>query len=81
MPRLPLSAWSTKDLDSAYDTLGEAASLVRADGRYHLSAMLLAMRSEINSILMQRSTELLMHSARQLSLVPPGAYDDPSPAA
>lgn len=72
-------AWlSTEQLDATYDRLTECASIARSCRRFALSYLIIDFRSDVLEELNRRQREAAMDPARQLSIVPPGAYDGPA---
>ncbi len=77
-PRIPLTHWSEHELELHYASLVSASVSLKAMGRYALAAQVAAIRMEIYSELARRSSIASIEAGRQLSLAPPGAYDDPA---
>jgi hypothetical protein len=68
---------TTAELDAAAEALGRASSVCRELGLYGLSTQLRSLMQEVNQHLLRREADHRQYVARQLSLVPPSAYDEP----
>jgi hypothetical protein len=69
-------AWTSAELESAYLDLANAAITLRAMREYGLSSLVKRQRDAINDELNRRARELEQYTARQLTLVNPGAYGE-----
>jgi hypothetical protein len=73
-----LSAMTITELDLAASHLSYTASFLRSTGHYSLAAQLISRRNEINQHVLRREADHRQFILQQLSIVPPGAYDDPA---
>ncbi len=73
-----LSSFSSSELDLAATQLSSTVAFLRSIGRYSLASQNLAVRNEVNQHLLRREADHRQELARQLSLCPPGAYEQPA---
>lgn len=73
-----VSTYSQSELEAFEVHLRIASSFARSLGRHHLAVMLNQVLSEIHQHTLRLEADRRQYVARQLSLVPPGAYDEPS---
>lgn len=73
---LNLSQVPTKDLEEFAGHLFQAASSLRSLALYSLAARVRAVQVAIDGEALQRASDAVKEQDRQLSLVPPGAYDE-----
>lgn len=74
---LPLASWTPSELEDAIDKLSDARDVLKRAGCYRAYAAVLEITAEARSQLARRQAELRAATDRQLSMVPPGAYDEP----
>jgi hypothetical protein len=72
-----LSTLTDDELADASDKLSSSAVFLRSLGRYQAAAQCLSVSRECCQILIRRGDDHRDSLARQLSLIPPGAYDEP----
>lgn len=73
-----LNARSMDDLETIAGHLSYSANFFREQGEYLLAAQVKSRAQEINQHLLRREADHRQYVARQLSLVPPGTYDEPA---
>jgi hypothetical protein len=73
-----LSTLTTAEIEHGIDALSFSAAFLRGLGHYSLAAQCKSRAQELNQHLLRREADHRQMMARQLSLAPPGAYENPS---
>jgi hypothetical protein len=73
-----LSSLTTAEIEHAIDALSLSSVFLRALGHYSLAAQCKSKATELNQHLLRREADRRQMMDRQLSLAPPGAYENPT---
>lgn len=71
-----VNAMTLEELDTGSEVLARSALWLRALGQYQTAASCLAQSRLLNQAALAREAALRQDKSRQLSLCPPGAYDE-----